>query len=60
MLRTTTTTMAMTTSVASGLEITTLQHYIVKTKLIAVLATRNNLRVENARQPVRRKDILYV
>jgi hypothetical protein len=32
----------------------------MKVKMIGVLATRNNLRVKNARQPVKRKDILHV
>lgn len=46
--------------ITPGLEITTLQCYIVKTELRVVLATQNNLRVENTMQPVRTKDILYV
>jgi len=32
----------------------------IKAKMIGVLATRDNLRVKNARQPVKRKDILHV
>ena len=33
---------------------------IIKAEMIGVLATRNNLGVKNARQPVKRKDILHV
>jgi hypothetical protein len=33
---------------------------IIKAEMIGVLATGNNLGVKNARQPVKRKDILHV